>query len=116
MEGNPPTPSVSPERVEFGGINGSSSDDSRTSSDSSNSSNNNDSGDLSALMGRPARDLEGFGEHFTLESGRTRSGSRGLTVILRECPAGVCPEDRGSQEDRVGEGRGNRTSSRFTAG
>ena len=36
--------------------------------------------------------------------------------VLRGCPVGICNEDRGSQEDLVGEGRGNRTSSRFTAG
>ena len=62
-KGNPPTPSVSPGRDDFGGINDSSSscssDDSRTSSDSSNS---NDSGDLPVLVGRPARDLEVFGK------------------------------------------------------
>ena len=43
MEGNPSTPSISPGRIAFGGINGSSrgssSDDSRISSDSSNSNN-----------------------------------------------------------------------------
>ena len=79
-EGNPPTTSVSPGRDGFGGINGSSSsssDDSRISSDSSNS---NDSGNLSALMGRPARDLEVFGELPALQSGRARSQSRGLTM------------------------------------
>ena len=63
MEGNPSTPSVSPGR----GINGSSSscsnDDSRTRSDSSNRSNN---GRLPVLVGRPARDLEVFGELFVL--------------------------------------------------
>ena len=36
--------------------------------------------------------------------------------VLRGCPVDVCHEDRGSQEDHGGEGRGNRTSSRFTAG
>ena len=70
---NPPTPSVSPGRADFCGINGSSSssssDISRTSSDSSNS---NDSGDLSAFVGRPAQDLEVFGELPALQSGRTR--------------------------------------------
>ena len=67
MEGSPSTPSVSPGRDGFGGINGSSSsysnDDSRTRSDSSNS---NDSGRLPVLVGRPARDLEVFGELFVL--------------------------------------------------
>ena len=60
----PPTSSVSPGRVDFGCINGSniSSDDSLTSSDSSDSSNNSDSGDPSALVGRSARGVEGFGE------------------------------------------------------
>ena len=67
-EGNPPTPSVSPGRVNFGGINGSSSssrDDSCTSSDTSNS---NDSGDLSAVVGRSSRDLKVFGELQALQS------------------------------------------------
>ena len=80
-EGNPPTPSVSPWRAAFGGINGSSSssssDDSRTNSDSSN---NNDSGEMHALVGRPARDLEVSGELPALQSGRTRSQSRGLSM------------------------------------
>ena len=76
--GNPTTTSVSPGRSDFRGINGSgSSDDSRTSSESNNS---NDSGDLPALVGRPARDLEVFGELSALQSGRTRSQSRGLTM------------------------------------
>ena len=74
-EGNPLTPSVSPGRAGYGVINGSSSnsssDDSRTSSDSSNS---NDSGDI------PVRDLEVFGELLALQSGRTRSLSRGLAM------------------------------------
>ena len=66
----------------FGGINSSisnssSSDDSRTRSDGSNS---NDSGDLPALVGRPARDLEVFCELSALQSGRTRSQSPGLTM------------------------------------
>ena len=83
-EGNPPTQSVSLGRVDFvdfGGINGSSisssSDDCRTSS---YSSNRNDSGNLPALVGKPARDLEVFGELPALQSGRTRSQSRGLTL------------------------------------
>ena len=111
-EGNPPTSSVSPGRANFGGINGrsssSSSDDSRSSSDSSN---RNDSEDLPALVGRPAWDLEVFGELPALQGGRTRSQSRGL-----KCPVGVWHEGRGSREDHGEEGRGNRTSSRFTAG
>ena len=81
-KGNPPTPPMSPGRDDFVGINGnssssSSSDDSRTSSDSSNS---NDSRELPALVERPARDLEVFGELPALQSGRTRSQSRGLTM------------------------------------
>ena len=80
-EGNPPTPSVSSWRAAFGGINGSSSssssDDSRTNSDSSN---NNDSGEIPALVGRPARDLEVSGELPALQSGRTRSQSRALSM------------------------------------
>ena len=76
-----PTPLVSPGRADFCGISGSSSnsssDDDRTSSDSSNS---NDSGDLPTLVGRPARDVEVFGELPALQSGRTRSQLRGLTM------------------------------------
>ena len=44
------------------------------------SSNNKDNGDLPALGGRPARDLEVFGEPPALQSGRARSQSRGLTT------------------------------------
>ena len=83
MEGIPPTPSVSPGRADFGGINGSSGSSSSSSNDSrtsSNNSNSNDSGDLSALVGRPARELEVFGGLPGLQSGRTRSQSRGLTM------------------------------------
>ena len=80
-EGNPSTPLVSLGRANFGGISGSSStsssDGSRTSSDTSN---NNDSGDLHALVERPERDLEVFGELPALQSGRTRSQSRGLIM------------------------------------
>ena len=67
-DGNPPTPSVSLGRVNFGGINGSSScssDDSCTSSDTSHS---NDSGDLSAVVGISSRGLEVFGELHALQS------------------------------------------------
>ena len=60
---------VSPGSADFGGINGSS-----------NSSSSNDSGDLPTLVGRSARDLEVFGELPALQSGRTRSQSRGLTM------------------------------------
>ena len=66
--GNPPTPSVSLGRVNFRGINGSSSyssDDSCTSSDTSHS---NDSGDLSAVVGRSSRGLEVLGELHALQS------------------------------------------------
>ena len=80
-EGNPPTPSVPPGRADFGGINGNSSsyssEDSRTSSDSSSG---NDGGDFPALARRPARDLEAFGEIPALQSGHTRSQSRGLAM------------------------------------
>ena len=71
-EGNPPTPSVPPGRADFGGINGN-----RTSSDSSSG---NDGGDFPALARRPARDLEAFGELPALQSGHTRSQSRGLAM------------------------------------
>ena len=120
-EGNPPIPSVSPGRADFGGINGSSnssssSDISRTTSDSSN---RNDSGDLTALALNPARDLMIFSELPALQSGRTKSQSRGLTMST-PCPdailAYICHEGRVSQEDRRGGDHGNRTSSRSTAG
>ena len=71
-EGNPPTPSVPPGRADFGGINGN-----RTSSDSSSG---NDGGDFPALARKPARDLEAFGELPALQSGHTRSQSRGLAM------------------------------------
>ena len=71
-EGNPPTPSVPPGRADFDGINGN-----RTSSDSSSG---NDGGDFPALARRPARDLEAFGELPALQSGHTRSQSRGLAM------------------------------------
>ena len=80
-EGNPPTPSVPPGRADFGGINGNSSsyssEDSRTSSDSSSG---NDGGDFPTLARRPSRDLEAFGELPVLQSGHTRSQSRGLAM------------------------------------
>ena len=80
-EGNPPTPLVPPGRADFGGINGNSSsyssEDGRTSSDSSSG---NDGGGFPALARRPARDLEAFGELPALQSGHTRSQSRGLAV------------------------------------
>ena len=71
-EGNPSTPSIPPGRADFGGINGN-----RTSSDSSSG---NDGGDFPALARRPARDLEAFGELPALQSGHTRSQSRGLAM------------------------------------
>ena len=40
-------------------------------------SNSNDNGDLPALVGKPARDLEVFDELPVLQSGRMRSQSRG---------------------------------------
>ena len=74
-EGNPPTLSVSPGRADFGGINhSSSSGESCTSRDSS------DSGDVPALVMRPAQDVEVFDELHTLQSGRTRSQSWSLTM------------------------------------
>ena len=80
-EGNPPTPAPPPGRADFGGINGNSSsyssEDSRTSSDSSSG---NDDGDFPALARRPARDLDAFGELPALQSGHTRSQSRGLAM------------------------------------
>ena len=80
-EGNPPTPSPHPGRADFGGTNGNSSsyssEDSRTSNDSSSG---NGDGDFPALARRPARDLEAFGELPALQSGHTRSQSRGLAM------------------------------------
>ena len=80
-DGNPSTLSVPPGRVDFGGINGNSSsyssEDSRTSSDSSSG---NDGGDFPTLARRPARDLKAFGELSVLQSGHTRSQSRGLAM------------------------------------
>ena len=80
-EGNPPTPSVPPGRADFGGINGNSSsyssEDSRTSSDSRSG---NDGGDFPTHARRPARDLEAFGELPVLQSGHTRSQSRGSAM------------------------------------
>ena len=109
-EGSPSTPSVSPGKDDFSGINDSSSsssiDDSRTNSDSSISNN---SRYLPALVGRPAWDLKVFDELPALQSGP------GHERVLRGCPAGVCHEDRGSQERRGGGGRGKPSSSRFTA-
>ena len=67
-DGNPPTPSVSLGRVNFGGINGSSSCSSDESCTSSDTSHSNDSGDLSAVVGRSSRDLKVFGELHALES------------------------------------------------
>ena len=83
VEGKPPTPSVSPRRADFGDINGSSSSNSSSSDDShtcSGYSNNKDSGDLPVLVRRSAWDLEVFGELPALQSGRTRSQSRDLTI------------------------------------
>ena len=81
-EGNPSTPSVSPGRANFGGINGSSSSSSDGSHANNDNSNRNDSGDLPALVGRPAWDLEVFGELPALQSKLTRSQSRGLATSL----------------------------------
>ena len=51
-EGNPPTPSISPGRVDFGGVNGSSSSSSDDSRISSYSSKSNDSGGVVQRSGR----------------------------------------------------------------
>ena len=72
-----PTLSVSLGRVDFGGINGSSSSSSSSSDDSNNI---NDSGDLTALVGRPVRDLEVFSELPAMQSGCTRFQPRGFTM------------------------------------
>ena len=70
-EGNPATPSVPPGRADFGRINDNGSSD---------SSSGNDGGDFPALARRPARDLEAFGKLPALQSGHTRSQSRGLAM------------------------------------
>ena len=79
-EGNHLTPSVFPGKDDSDGINGSSSSSSDDSCASSDGSNNNDSGDLPALVRRPARDLKVFGELPALQNGCTRSQLRGLTT------------------------------------
>ena len=80
-EGNPPTPSVPPGRADFGGINGNSSSySSKDSLTSSDSSSGNDGGDFPTHARRPARDLEAFGELPVLQSGHTRSQSRGSAM------------------------------------
>ena len=90
-KGQPPTLSVSPARANFGGTNGSSSSGSSDDNHpSSESSNNNDNGDLPALVERPARDLEVFGQLLALQSGRTRSQSRGLTMSRARTAPSQC--------------------------
>ena len=74
---NPPTPSPPPGRADFGGINGNSSS---YSSEDSRTSSGNDGGDFPALARRPAWDLEAFGELPALQSGHTRSQSRGSAM------------------------------------
>ena len=112
-EGNPPTPSVPPGRADFGSINGNSSsyssEDSRTSSDSSS---DNDDGDFPALARRPARDLEAFGELLALQSGHTRSQSRGvamgascaddlLAYVMRAMEAEKPTEEKAAEVERA---------------
>ena len=112
-EGNPPTPSVPPGRADFGGINGNSSsyssEDSRTSSDSSSG---NDGGDFPTHARRPARDLEAFGELPVLQSGHTRSQSRGsamgascaddlLTYAMRAMEAEKPTEEKAAEVERA---------------
>ena len=89
-EGNPPAPSTPSRRAEI-----SSVDDSRNSKDNSTSRRDSDSyashtsngsnstsdsvsnGDMPALTGTEARRLQYFGEPPELQSGRTKSQSRG---------------------------------------
>ena len=112
-EGNPPTPSVPPGRADFGGINGNSSsyssEDSRTSSDSSSG---NDGGDFPTHARRPARDLEAFGELSVLQSGHTRSQSRGsgmgascaddlLAYAMRAMEAEKPTEEKAAEVERA---------------
>ena len=112
-EGNPPTPSVPPGRADFGGINGNSSsyssEDSRTSSDSSSG---NDGGDFPTHARRPARDLEAFGELPVLQSGHTRSQSRGsdmgascaddlLAYAMRAMEAEKPTEEKAAEVERA---------------
>ena len=104
-KGSPPAPSAPSRRAKIGGVNDSSN--SSSSSNSSNSSNSKDdrtsrrgndsnashtsncsgstsgsvsSGDISALTGTEARRLQYFGKPPELQSGRTRSQSRGWTL------------------------------------
>ena len=112
-EGNPTTPSVPPGRADFGGINGNSSsyssEDSRTSSDSSSG---NDGGDFPTHARRPARDLEAFGELPVLQSGHTRSQSRGsamgascaddlLAYAMRAMEAEKATEEKAAEVERA---------------
>ena len=110
-EGNPTTPSISPGRANFRGINGSSSisssDDSHTSSCSSNSIV---SEDLPALVGRPAWDLEVFGELPALQGGRTRSQSRGLTVSASYANALLAYGMRAVEAEKIIEGRSRKSN------
>ena len=117
-EGNPPTSSVSPGRVNFGGINGSSSSSGGDSCTSSDTSNSNDSGDLPAICGEIFAGLGGFwrAPRTAKLTHEVPFAGLGHELVLRGCLAGVCREDRGSQQDRGGGGRGIRPSPRFTAG
>ena len=97
-EGNPPAPSALSRRTEIGSSNSSSSSDSSSSKDdrtsrrgsdsnashtsngSSSTSGSVSSGDTPALTGTEARRLQHFGKPPELQSGRTRSQSRGWTL------------------------------------
>ena len=98
-EGNPPAPSAPSRRAEIGSVNsnsnsssdssnsnstsnrGSDSNASHTNNGSSSTSGSVSSGDIPALTGMEARRLQYFGKHPKLQSGRTRSQSRGWALI-----------------------------------
>ena len=92
-EGNPPAPSAPSRRAEIGSVNdssnskdnstsrrGSDSNASHTRNGSSSTSGSVSSGDIPALAGTEARWLQHFGKPPELQSGRTRSQSRGWTL------------------------------------
>ena len=97
-EGNPPAPSAPSRRAEIGSVSsnsnsssdssnsnstsdrGSDSNASHTSNRSSSTSGSVSSGDIPALIGTDARRLQHFGKPPKLQSGRTRSQSRGWTL------------------------------------
>ena len=93
VEGNPPAPSAPSRRAEISSVDdssnskdnsasrrGSDSNTSHTSNGSNSTSVSVSNGDIPALTGTEARCLQHFGKPSELQSGRTRSQSRGLTL------------------------------------